>query len=111
MVEPVSNPYKLPDEAASELSDGLGRCRTCKHWKTPTGEGCYHESDLCDFRDPTTFEILPGAPYEVRICKHPDQGFCERPIGKDGFSIADGSTYFACLATAEDFGCVRHETA
>ena len=99
-----------PGQVASALSAGLGRCRTCKHWQKPSESGSYHKNDLCDYRDPVTFEDL-DAPYEVRICEHPEQGFCERPLGWDGFSIADGSTYFACLATAEGFGCVRHETA
>lgn len=48
-------------------------------------------------------------PFEVRICEHPAQTFCERPVEKNGFGVADGSEYMAVLATAEDFGCVRHE--
>jgi len=86
----------------------MKRCKTCKHWLTPDESENYNKADMCSYRDPTTFENI-NAPFEVRICEHPSQRFCERPLEKDGFSVADGSTYFACLATAEDFGCVRHE--
>ena len=50
---------------------------------------------------PTTFE--------VKQCKHPGLLFCERPLESNGFAVVDGSQYFAALATAEDFGCVRYE--
>lgn len=86
----------------------MNKCKTCKHWKKPEQQDSYHKDDMCAYRYPTTFEAIPP-PFEVRICEHPAQRFCERPLEKDGFAIADGSTYFACLATAEEFGCVRHE--
>ena len=42
-------------------------------------------------------------------CRHPKLLFCERPLERDGFSVADGSEYFAAFYTGPDFGCVRHE--
>ena len=47
--------------------------------------------------------------FEVRLCKMPTQTFCEAPVERNGFGLCDGSQYMAALATAEDFGCVRHE--
>jgi hypothetical protein len=84
----------------------MNHCKTCKYWITPDEDG--NEKQLTEYIDPITFEPI-RPPFEVRVCKHPAQRFCERPLGKDGFAVADGSTYFACLATAEEFGCVRHE--
>lgn len=86
----------------------MNNCKTCKYWQKPKTVDSYLKDDMCAYRDPTTFEDITP-PFEVRICEHPAQRFCERPLEKNGFAIADGSTYFACLATAEDFGCVRHE--
>lgn len=83
----------------------MNTCKTCKHWKT---EGAGH-SDILRPIDPDTYEPM-AMPFEVRSCEHPALLFCERPLEKDGFAIADGSGYMAGLYTAEDFGCVRHET-
>lgn len=47
-------------------------------------------------------------PFEVRLCKEPEQTFCSFPVKRDGFALADASKYFAVLATSEDFGCVLH---
>ena len=83
----------------------MKRCKTCKHWSQPDG---WRERSLCDPIDPDTYKPAVTR-FDVRVCRHPEQTFCERPLSKDGFGIADGSTYMATLATAEDFGCVRHE--
>lgn len=58
--------------------------------------------------DPDTYEPMV-LPFEVRTCGHPKLLFCERPLERDGFAVADGSEYMAVLYTAEGFGCVRHE--
>jgi len=83
----------------------MNRCKTCKHWQE--GDG-FREADMCDMRHPDTHQVMRGE-YEVRICKHPSQTFAERPVERDGFGLTDASEYFAVLATAEGFGCVRHE--
>ena len=83
-------------------------CKTCKHWQQP-GESNY-EKDLCTPRDPDTYQPMDRGFY-VRICKMPTQTFCESPVESNGFGLTDGSMYMAALATAEDFGCVRHEAA
>lgn len=70
----------------------MDQCKTCKHWT------------------PDTYEPMV-MPFEVRECKHPKLLFCERPVENPGFAVADGSTYFAGLFTAADFGCVMHEKA
>lgn len=85
----------------------MNTCKTCKHWITPDED--WDEKQVADYRDPKTLEPITP-PFEVRICKHPAKRFCQRPVEKDGFAVSDGmSNYFACLATAEEFGCVRHE--
>lgn len=83
----------------------MNNCKTCKYWIAPDKD--WNEKQLTEYIDPVTFDPI-RPPFEVRVCKHPAQRFCERPMEKDGFAVADGSTYFACLATAEEFGCVRH---
>ena len=63
---------------------------------------------MCRPLDQDTYEPMARG-FEVRLCGHPSQTFCEAPVERDGFGLADGSEYMAVLATAEDFGCVRHE--
>jgi len=87
----------------------MNTCKTCAHWIDPAEGDDWNKNNLTGYFDPITFEPIP-APFEVRICEHPGKRFCARPVEPNGFAIADGSTYFAALATAEDFGCVRHET-
>lgn len=82
-------------------------CKTCKHWKKPEGED-YRAEALCQPVDPETYEPMDRG-FEVRLCKMPTQTFAESPVERNGFGLADASRYFAVLATAEDFGCVRHE--
>lgn len=84
----------------------MKRCATCRHWKKPADRGQW----ITDPHDPDTFEPMQ-IEFEVRECTHPKLEFCERPLERDGFAVADGSEYFAALFTAEDFGCVRHEDA
>ena len=85
----------------------MNTCKTCKHWKKPE-----HYSitirDICDPLDPDTYEPMDRG-FESRLCKQPTQTFCEAPVERNGFALADGSEYIAMLATGEDFGCVRHE--
>lgn len=63
---------------------------------------------LCRPIDPDTYEPMKRG-FETRICNQPEQSFCESPVASNAFALADGSNYFATLATGEDFGCVRHE--
>lgn len=84
----------------------MNLCKTCNHWKTPSKN--HVKMGMCRCYDPITFEDI-NPPFEVRICEHPSKRFCDRPLEKNGFALADASDYFACLVTAEDFGCVRHE--
>lgn len=88
-------------------------CKTCAHWKAPPIDGPYEydrHSQICNPTDPDTYEPM-AMPFEVRLCRHPALTFCERPVERNGFGVADGSEYMAVFATAEDFGCVRHEPA
>jgi len=86
----------------------MNTCKTCKHWKEPEDKDNARADDLCTPRDPDTYEPMDRG-FKVRICRMPTQTFCEAPVERNGFGLTDGSTYFAALATAEDFGCVRHE--
>jgi hypothetical protein len=83
-------------------------CKTCIHWQKPSGRDDLNAVYICKPVDPDTFEPMERG-FEVRLCKHPSQTFAEAPIEDNGFGIADGSNYFACLATSENFGCVRYE--
>lgn len=82
-------------------------CKTCRYWTKPE-EIRYWEAELCAPVDPDTYEKMERG-FECRLCKHPKQTFCESPTEANGFGLADGSNYKACLITGEDFGCVRHE--
>lgn len=84
----------------------MKRCATCRHWQT---DDDWRSHDMTHPVDPDTFQPMATA-FEVRECKHPKLLFCERPLESNGFAVADGSTYFAALYTAQDFGCVRHES-
>ena len=78
-------------------------CESCVHWRVD------HQPDSIEEPyDPDTYEPM-AMPFEVRRCRHPKLLFCERPLERDGFSVADGSEYFAAFYTGPDFGCVRHE--
>lgn len=91
-----------------EASKQMNICKTCIHWKMPQENDVYNAIDMCRPLDPDNFEPMKRG-FEVRICKHPAQTFAEPPIEDNGFGLADASEFFACLATAENFGCVRHE--
>lgn len=82
-------------------------CKTCKYWLYNPRAFNYIASDLSEPLDPDTYELMDRT-FETRICKHPQQTFCEPPVINNGFALADGSTYIAVLATAENFGCVLH---
>lgn len=78
-------------------------CRTCAHWRDTE-----RYSAITDPIDPDTYKPMETA-FDVRKCHHPKLLFCERPLESNGFAVVDGSTYYAALYTAEDFGCIRHE--
>ena len=65
---------------------------------------------MCEPVDPDTHKPMQRG-FEVRICRQPTQTLAEAPIERNGFGLTDASQYYAVLATAEDFGCVRHERA
>jgi hypothetical protein len=83
-------------------------CRTCKWWQLPPEDEYWGDDDILnpkahpDVKLPTNFE--------VRYCNNPRIGFCERPGRPNEASVQDGSYYTANLLTAEQFGCVLHET-
>ncbi len=82
----------------------MSTCETCKWWvpSVEDWDGVYYPID------PDTYKPMV-MPFEIRKCTHPAQTFCERPVERNGFGVADGSTYRAELFTGPDFGCVRHE--
>ena len=80
-----------------------GTCKTCVHWRNDDR----WSDQLSRPVDPDTYEHMV-MPFEVRRCMSPHLLFCERPLERDGFAVADGSEYFAALYTAPDFGCVLH---
>lgn len=86
----------------------MNMCKTCKHWQLPRER--FRESDICSPLDPDTYKPMQRG-FEVRICRMPTQTFSECPTEINGFGLADGSDYYAVMATAEGFGCVRHEPA
>ncbi len=86
----------------------MNHCKTCVHWRAPDPRD-HTERNMCTPRDPDTYEPMVRG-FEVRVCKHPAQTFSEAPIERNGFGLADASMYFAVLVTAEEFGCVRHES-
>lgn len=79
-------------------------CATCRHWRDDDGR----HNGITHPYDPDTYAEMK-MPFPVLRCTHPKLLFCERPVERDGFAVADGSTYFAALYTGPSFGCVRHE--
>lgn len=88
----------------------MERCKTCRHWKPTDKSSNPRADDLCRPIDPDTYQPMQRG-FETRLCAHPLQTFFETPVASNTFALTDGSNYFACLATAEDFGCVLHEPA
>lgn len=88
----------------------MNRCKTCRHWKEPGPDAHFNVLSITEPADQDTFEPMKRG-FITRQCKHPEQTRFEPPVRADGFAITDGSEYFAALCTAEDFGCVLHETA
>lgn len=86
----------------------MDTCKTCKHWIAPDDNADWSEARMCGQFDPDTHKIMECG-FEVRICRHPAQTRFEAPFERNGFGLTDGEDYMAALATAEDFGCVRHE--
>lgn len=81
-------------------------CKTCVHWSKKSDGGW---NQILEPTDPDTYEPMVFE-FEVRECTNPRLLFCERPLDRDGFAVADGSEYMANLYTAEGFGCVLHAT-
>ena len=79
----------------------MNNCKTCKWWIDKNNEYC-HPTDEDTYKE-------KEMPFEVQQCKHPKLLFFERPVEINGFTVADGSGYFAALYTAENFGCILHE--
>lgn len=85
----------------------MNTCKTCIHWTAAVFEN-YRENEICNPIDQNTYEPMNRG-FKVRICRQPQQTFCESPVLRNGFGLTDGSNYMARLATAEDFGCVLHQ--
>ena len=85
----------------------MKNCKTCKHWTLAEN---VDEKMICNPNDPDTHKPMK-LEFEVRVCKMPTQTFCETPVERNGFGLSDASLYRAVLATAEEFGCIRHEAA
>lgn len=84
-------------------------CKRCRHWGSrPEQEGNLYS--ITKPQDPDTYKDAK-MPFEVKECCHPSLVRFERPVESNGFALTDGSEYYAALATAEDFGCVRFEDA
>lgn len=81
----------------------MSSCKTCRYWQ-------YSADDdyICRPLDEDTYEPKK-MPFEVKECTHPGLVRFERTVEINGFCMTDGSDYKACLFTAEEFGCVRHE--
>lgn len=82
-------------------------CKDCKYWTVPDDLTNVRSDTICRPLDSENDYKPMVLPWEVRECKHPELLFCERPLTRDGFAVADGSTFDAGLFTAPDFGCVR----
>lgn len=81
------------------------RCKTCKYWDRRDLE-LY--PDMWDPPSGSAPKKPKDLSYEVHCCDHPDQTFWELPSRSDGVALKDGDMWAATLATAEEFGCVRH---
>ena len=88
-------------------------CATCRYWQEDE-ERRYHS--VINPPDPVTYEqckteeeIAAKWGHRVRYCAHPKILFYQRPE-IDAAAVVDGSEYDASLLTAEQFGCVLHES-
>jgi len=86
-------------------------CNSCKFWSLK--EDSRYNEVIFPY-DPVTYKqeedeeknaIKWGA--KLRYCVNPKILFYQRPE-KDGAAICDGSQYYGCLITGEEFGCVLH---
>ena len=84
-------------------------CKTCRHWTVPNNKEPFDGESLCRPIAQDTLEPMDIG-FEIRLCKNPCQTFSESPTEINGFGLTDASMYYAVLATAEEFGCVRHES-
>lgn len=95
----------------------MNTCKTCRWWVTPdegsrAGIVMREIGEAFDLFGPHA-EWDTEPPHEiaaqtVRRCASPKLLFYEVPE-KSGAAVCDGSQYWGCLATGEDFGCVNHE--
>ncbi len=86
-------PQQEPDAVGSELSGGLGRCRTCKFWKRVASDfdKSYHGEHAGE-------------------CGN-EKFVYEDKVSTDGLRYWDYEGYSAGFETGEDFGCIHHQTA
>ena len=83
-------------------------CKTCKWWGIESCDESWKVMGITGPMDPDTMEKM-DMPFLVKECGNPKLHRFERTTEKDGFCITDGSNYLALLATAEEFGCIKHE--
>lgn len=78
------------------------RCKECIFWKMP-------DNNIYDpiARPEDEDGGLKIMPFDVRICKSPNQTLFERNPNINGISLNDGSEYSAVLYTGQEFGCVN----
>lgn len=86
----------------------MNPCKTCKWWLVPPVNEYWGSDEILE---PKAHPDVPlPVTFEVRYCRNPDIGFCERPTASNRAAVQDGSYYMANLVTAEGFGCVLHES-
>lgn len=102
----TSNETLPPADEGRRSSEGLGRCRTCRHWDAvkeneygalPGSGGCKAAKQIWDVTD-----YAPGEHGQLRLLPEHAGLLC---------FVVDGSQYAAELVTMCDFGCVMHEAA
>ena len=86
----------------------MDKCKTCKHWTSPSANENWDAASICHPVDPDTYERMK-MPFEVRMCESPKIVYFERNPDSTGISLTDASRYYASMLTGEDFGCVNYE--
>ncbi len=81
----------------------VGRCATCQHWETDADHTTPIEVRRCRFV-PMWHNTLEWGTLDY------EEKFQPEFVGRLAFAV-DGSTYYAALITAAEFGCVQWRAA
>ena len=88
----------------------MNTCKTCKYWVDPDPDDDFYADNAINDRDENCCPTPIRSGFQCKVCEMPGKTYFEPPKEINGFALIDAEMYYAALITAEDFGCVRHES-